>query len=286
MPNTYNSLHKLRYFAVALMLFGIMYTADNYFESQLPDTALHLDDAELRILIDDLAGKPQVLPDATTSKKIPNFKKYEDITDKKRAFFAYLLPEINRQNDITLIKRKAVISMAQQLEQQATLSPFSVKLLKRLRRDYKVDKALSDQESMAVLLKRVDMIPAELVLIQAANESGWGTSRFARQGYNFFGLWCFKKGCGFVPKRRDEGTVHEVAKFKDLSHAVKTYIRNLNRHYAYKELRDIRADLRAQDKPITANALVHGLQSYSERGQDYIDELLSMMRVNKEHMNL
>ena len=77
-----------------------------------------------------------------------------------------------------------------------------------------------------------------------------------------------------------------MAKFKNLSHAVKTYIRNLNRHYAYKELRDIRADLRAQDKPITAKALVHGLQSYSERGQDYIDELLSMMRVNKEHMNL
>ncbi|WP_166423006.1 glucosaminidase domain-containing protein [Paraglaciecola sp. 20A4] len=286
MLNTHNSLHKFRYFAVAIILFGIMYTADNYFESQLPDTALHLDDTELRILIDDLAGKAQVLPDASASKKIPNFKKYEDITDKKRAFFAYLLPEINRQNNITLIKRKAIVSMAQQLEQKATLSPFSVKLLKRLRRDYKVDKALSMQESMAVLLKRVDMIPAELVLIQAANESGWGTSRFARKGYNFFGLWCFKKGCGFVPKRRNEGTVHEVAKFKDLSHAVKTYIRNLNRHYAYQELRDIRANLRAQDKQITAKALVHGLHSYSERGQDYIDELLSMMRVNKEHMDL
>ncbi|MEH6712948.1 MAG: glucosaminidase domain-containing protein [Paraglaciecola polaris] len=286
MPNSNNQFQKLRYFAAALTLFAIMYVADNYFDAQLPDTNLQLNEIELRILIDDLERKPQASPHYASSKKVPNFNDYDDVTEKKQAFFAYLLPEIRHQNNITLIKRKAVVSMTEQLANKTNLSPFSVKLLKNLRREYKIEKNLSNKQAMPVLLKRIDMIPAELVLIQAANESGWGTSRFARQGYNFFGLWCFKQGCGFVPKRRNEGTVHEVAKFKDLSHAVKTYIRNLNRHYAYQELRDIRANLRAQDKPITAKALVHGLQSYSERGQDYIDELLSMMRVNKEHMNL
>ncbi|MFQ3192663.1 MAG: Bax protein, partial [Paraglaciecola sp.] len=103
--------------------------------------------------------------------------------------------------------------------------------------------------------------------------------------YNFFGLWCFKKGCGFVPRQRNDGAEHEVAKFRDLSHAVMTYIRNINRHYAYKELRVIRQELRQSDKPVTARALAVGLSSYSERGQEYIDELLSMLRVNKKHMD-
>ncbi|QHJ10295.1 hypothetical protein FX988_00507 [Paraglaciecola mesophila] len=286
MPKTHDKYQKLRYFAAACGLFAIMYIADGYFESQLPDTKLKLTETELRILIDDIDRKSTSSSHTDETKTVPNFKQYDDVTEKKKAFFAYLLPEIRHQNKVTLIKRKAVMSIAQQLEGHQTLSPFTGKLLKNMRREYKIDKGLTDLQSTAVLLHRVDIIPPELVLIQAANESGWGTSRFARQGYNFFGLWCFKQGCGFVPKRRNEGTVHEVAKFKNLSHAVKTYIRNLNRHYAYKELRDIRADLRAQDKPITAKALVHGLQSYSERGQDYIDELLSMMRVNKEHMNL
>ena len=286
MHNINKTYQKLRYFAVACGLCAIMYIADDYFKSQLPDTALQLSDDEMRILIDDIGRQSKASPHSLEAKKIPNFKNYDDVIEKKRAFFAYLLPEIQHQNTVTLIKRRAVKSIAQQLEAHHNLSPFTVKLLKNMRREYKIDKGLTDLQATAVLLHRVDMIPPELVLIQAANESGWGTSRFARKGYNFFGLWCFKEGCGFVPRRRNEGTVHEVAKFKDLSHAVKTYIRNLNRHYAYKELRDIRADLRAQDKPITANALVHGLQSYSERGQDYIDELLSMMRVNKEHMNL
>jgi Bax protein len=63
-----------------------------------------------------------------------------------------------------------------------------------------------------------------------------------------------------------------------------TYIRNLNRLYAYQELRQIRLELRNNNKPVTAKALSKGLMSYSERGQDYIDELLSMLRINEKFM--
>ena len=63
-----------------------------------------------------------------------------------------------------------------------------------------------------------------------------------------------------------------------------TYIRNLNRLYAYQGLRQIRLQLRENNKPITAVALSKGLMSYSERGQDYIDELLIMLRVNEKIM--
>ena len=132
------------------------------------------------------------------------------------------------------------------------------------------------------LLRRVDIIPADLVLVQAANESAWGISRFAQQGFNFYGLWCFRTGCGFVPRQRERGAAHEVAKFKSLAHATYTYMRNLNRHPAYKHLRDIRNQLRLHQKPITGMALSEGLIQYSERGEDYIEELQQMIRFNRD----
>lgn len=228
-----------------------------------------------------------VPPLENSFKAVPLFSNYDDVTEKKRAFFAYLQPEIKRQNEIVIREREMVFALKEAFMQTQKFTKHQQKAFDKLAKKYHFtgDKALTVEQTFESLIRRVDIIPEALVLVQAANESGWGTSRFAQKGYNFFGLWCFKKGCGFVPKQRNDEAVHEVAKFRDLSHAVMTYIRNLNRHYAYKDLRVIRQNLRQADKPVTANALAAGLSSYSERGQEYIDELLSMLRVNRKHMD-
>lgn len=240
------------------------------------------DDAENIISLDGL----HVPPLESSSKAVPKFSDYSDVTEKKRAFFAYLQPEIQRQNEIVSKEREMVFGLQQVFIKQQPFNMHQQKVFDKLAKKYHFtgDEPLTVEQTFEALIRRVDTIPEALILVQAANESGWGASRFAQKGYNFFGLWCFKKGCGFVPKQRDEESAHEVAKFKDLSHAVMTYIRNLNRHYAYKDLRVIRQSLRQADKPVTAIALAAGLSSYSERGQEYIDELLSMLRVNRKHM--
>ena len=217
---------------------------------------------------------------------VPDFAAIADITEKIKQFFAYFLPEIRRQNSIVLREREVVMALSSQYAQVPVLSPQHRAVLDRLAKKYQLVDEESTRALLRELVKRVDVIPPALILVQAANESAWGTSRFAQDGYNFFGLWCFRKGCGFVPTERGDEEAHEVAKFRNLSHAVMTYIRNLNRHYAYAELRDIRANLRAKNRPITAEALAQGLRSYSIRGQEYIDEILSMIRVNRKHMNL
>ena len=241
------------------------------------------DDVENIISLEGL----HIAPLDSSSKEVPKFSAYSDITEKKRAFFAYLQPEIHRQNTIVLKEREMVFALHKMFMQQQQFNKGQQKVFDKLAKKYQFngDKPLTMEQTFASLITRVDTIPEALILVQAANESGWGTSRFAQEGYNFFGLWCFKKGCGFVPKQRNDEAVHEVAKFKNLSHAVMTYIRNLNRHYAYKDLRLIRQNLRQAGKPITARALAAGLSSYSERGQEYIDELLSMLRVNKKLMD-
>ncbi|MDX8381543.1 MAG: glucosaminidase domain-containing protein, partial [Ghiorsea sp.] len=136
----------------------------------------------------------------------------------------------------------------------------------------------------AALLKRVDTVPLELVLSQAANESAWGTSRFARKANNLFGQWCFTKGCGLVPSRRNAGSTHEVAAFKSPQLSVRSYLRNLNTGRVYKDLRTIRAQKRAQGKTATAFELAEGLNKYSERGQAYVKEIRSMIKYNGKYM--
>ena len=61
-------------------------------------------------------------------------------------------------------------------------------------------------------------------------------------------------------------------------------MRNINRHYAYKELRDIRNTLRSNQLPVTGVALAEGLMNYSERGVAYVEELQAMIRYNKDYM--
>lgn len=219
------------------------------------------------------------------SEPVPNFANYRSVKRKKKAFFAYLKPEITRQNAVILQQRSWLLSVRYDVvNSQTPLNRFTVNKLNELAELYEVETDDWNLRALDELLLKVDIIPEELILVQAANESAWGTSRFAQDGYNFFGLWCFRKGCGFVPRNRDEGADHEVAKFRNLEQGVWTYINNLNRHPAYNELRLIRAQLRKNHQPIEAQALAEGLLKYSERGQAYVDEIISMININQPLM--
>lgn len=213
---------------------------------------------------------------------VPDFSSFEDVGERKAAFYAYIQPEVEKQNEYLLTLRHYIQTLKRSVEDGQGLSDDDRERFEWLIKEYRVNKDAKIERQFESLLKKVDILPPELVIAQAANESAWGTSRFAQQGYNFYGLWCFKRGCGFVPKRRQDGAAHEVARFDNLSRATYTYMRNLNRHQAYAELRQIRQTLRMNQKAISGSALAEGLLNYSERGAAYVEELQSMMRFNKE----
>ena len=130
------------------------------------------------------------------------------------------------------------------------------------------------------LLIRVDTIPASLALGQGAYESGYGTSRFALEGNSLFGQWTYG-GKGMTPKekRASKGN-YGVAAYEWPLDSVRSYMMNLNTHRAYSGLRDKRASLRQQDLAVTGEALAQTLTRYSERGLDYVNSLIGMMRYN------
>jgi Bax protein len=130
------------------------------------------------------------------------------------------------------------------------------------------------------LISRVDVIPPALALAQAAEESGWGTSRFAKEGNAIFGQWTFALRSGLTPLKRDQGKKHQVKVFDSLIDSVRAYTVNLNSHRAYKGFRNTRQDLRRAGVPLDSQALVGKLHKYSERGQAYVSALRELINFN------
>lgn len=214
----------------------------------------------------------------------PDFSEFEAGAERKQAFFSYFLPLIEERNGELMVLREELLELS---DKRSELSFFKRRKIIELADIYDIEEfSLDKPADWDLLLRRVDVVPPSLALAQAAKESGWGTSRFAIEGNNFYGQWCFVEDCGVVPvvpAVREEGAVHEVAGFDSAKESVEGYIHNLNYHPAYTELRSIRANLREQEEPVTGLKVAAGLESYSERGEAYIEELRSMILFNDLH---
>jgi Bax protein len=216
--------------------------------------------------------------------KLPDFSKISDIPTKKKTFFNFIKPAVIKQNNKLLATRKMLNTWLEHVSLELPLTKQEHQELGTLVNKYRVNKDMSTLSQLNTLLLRVDVIPMPLVLVQAANESAWGTSRFSRIGLNFFGIWCYQKGCGMVPNSRNSDAKHEVAAFKSLNEAVVSYFDNINSHNAYRVFRTIRFELRSQDQALNPEVLATGLLAYSERGAEYVLDITTMLRQNKEYL--
>lgn len=228
---------------------------------------------------------PRPLGSISGSTQLPDMGAITHIPERKQTFIQLLAPMVAQKNRALLNQREQLLAMQDDIDQGHSLSHVQTNRLARLQQHYKLKAGAqaepNNTEPIRTLLKRVDIIPASMVIAQAAAESGWGTSRFARQAQNLFGQWCYRKGCGLVPKRRNQGAKHEVQKFASVEQAVHAYYRNINTHRAYRGVRQRRAALREGGKAITGPALIPGLSKYSSRGHVYVEEIAELIRYNK-----
>ena len=213
---------------------------------------------------------------------LPDFGAIKNVQTKKRQFFNFIEPAVNKENNNILSLRKRLLAIKAKTLTGAVIEQKESEFIQQLSKEYRVNTKDTNKQLIA-LLSKVDVIPKALVLVQAANESAWGTSRFARIGLNFFGVWCFSEGCGMVPNSRDEGADHEVAAYSSVRQAVKRYLHNINTNQAYTVFRTIRKQLRDNEQPLTPEVLATGLLPYSERGSDYVAEISDMIRHNQRY---
>ena len=206
------------------------------------------------------------------------------VLTKKRIFFRAMAPLALRSNELIRAEREQLLALPAGGELTAGQRAW----LADLAGDYGLEAPGGEAGASpevwdalkADLAVRVDEVPVSLVLAQAANESGWGTSRFAAEGNALFGQWSFG-GSGMLPsEQRASLGDYRVAAFESPLLSVIAYMRNLNTHNAYARLRELRAAARAAGEEPSGYELAAGLDRYSERGQDYVDELRSMIDYN------
>lgn len=224
----------------------------------------------------------QGVPDIAVHNFPADLSTVANVKQKKHLFFLSLLPMVLTQNEKVLQQRDQLKRLLAQYDKEKTLSAHDSDWIKRLMKEYRFSNdPLSNKAHRRQLLSRVDMIPTALVLAQAANESAYGTSRFAQQANNIFGEWTFIPGTGIVPKGRPAGETYEVKKFSSLSDSIQSYINNLNTHHAYSELRASRETMRNKQQPLQAFYLAEGLLNYSTRRDAYVTEIQTMINYNQ-----
>jgi Bax protein len=271
-------MHKKEFFVVLLVGIFASYSAYQYQTSRDTDRER---EKQTEPAITKTGPKPSPVG------KPPLFSSISGGYARKKAFFDYLRPGIARENHRVGAERVELVEIQRRL-MESLLSPSDTQVAQQLGKRYRVKLPSSgiSEQWIVDMLHRVDVIPEGLVLVQGANESAWGTSRFAREANNYFGQWCYKKGCGVVPLQRGEGMTHEVAKFSSPQGSIHGYFMNVNRNSAYEALREIRFQRHQSGLSISdtdaALALTDGLIQYSERGEDYVNDLKNMIRHNRE----
>lgn len=204
-----------------------------------------------------------------------------DISGKKEEFITLLLPLIVYENEKISADRNRLLEIQKSLNINKTLNKGDLDFLEQLALNYQVT---TDQKLkvniISELLEHVDVIPNSITLAQAANESGWGLSRFAKEFNAFFGEYTFNVNNGIIPSYREEGKKHLIKFFPNINDSIQSYMKNINTHYAYKDFRKIRKLFRSKNLKLDIDSLVNTLSVYAE-DQNYIENIKSIIRVNK-----
>ncbi len=191
-----------------------------------------------------------------------------DNGSRKSLFIRAALPLVLLVNETIAAERRRLQDIEARVRSGATPSAKDRAWLADLARRYggRTDR-LDD------LVKRVDIVPPSLALAQAAIETGWGTSRPAREDNALFGEMVSAAGAKI-------GGSGQVREFADLFGAVHSYARNLNNHRAYADFRKVRSEIRRAGDRLDGYRLARYLRLYSERREAYVADIRGLIRDN------
>lgn len=205
-----------------------------------------------------------------------DLSKVPENAERKAIFFQSMLPLVLQVNEEILAERRRLWQLNFNARLGRKMAAADKLWLQVMAERYGVS-----PDNIGKLIKRVDIVPPSLALAQAAEESGWGTSRFSREGNAIFGQWTYVAAEGLVPANRDDGKTHRIKAFENLIDSVRAYMKNLNTHRAYREFRASRTMMRRFGAPMDGRVLATRLNRYSERGAAYVTAIHGLIEANE-----
>jgi len=203
------------------------------------------------------------------------YYKIKDIKKQKRAFIDIMLPLIQNENRKILVLRRKILKIF--ADPFYMLNMKDLLFLAKVAREYKIDNITNKEE----FLKKIDTIPPSLALAQAAIESAWGKSRFARLANNIYGHWEYSNR-GLKPKSKYDfvNVTYSIKIFPSIEDSIKAYILNLNRNRAYRLFREKRYQFRREKKIFTGIEAAKTLKNYSQLKEEYVKRLITLIKAN------
>ena len=207
--------------------------------------------------------------------QLPNDLNTYHNKQRKKLFISILLPLLIKGNEIILNERNKIKLLFDQ-SNFVRIQSFCQK--------YKIKKILCVENKSDLLKERlmlkVDVLPISLMLAQAAIESGWGLSRFAKQGNALFGQWVWGKSAEGIKPKNATNANFAVKSFDNLQSSVNGYLLNLNSHPAYNKMRQYRKLMRKRSKIITGKNCAKYLDRYAEIGYEYVEKIVTLINMN------
>ena len=198
---------------------------------------------------------------------------------KKVEFIETLLPLIAYQNQQILVERERLFKIQNYLLDNKTLNQNDLEYLSAIADKYLIETNNKHKiDIVDKLLLSVNTIPTSIVLAQAATESGWGTSRFAKEYNALFGQYTYNEKKGVIPYEREIGKKHLIRHFSSLDKSVESYFKNINTHYDYEKFRIIRNAMHEDNLDI--KLLTKALDVYAE-DKSYCDTINSIIDSNE-----
>ena len=196
-------------------------------------------------------------------RNIPSFESLT-VDQSKEKFIAAVLPAILVSKYRMNQDREKVQFILAQEEWTAEDSAFY---------HYQLDRFDTDNPDQ--LLKRMLTHPNSIVLVQAAVESGWGSSRFFQEANNLFGIWSYNANEPRIEASYSRGDNRIfLRKYADVSESITDYFETVGRSRAYRKFRTARTVSSNVDE------LLPHLKYYSERREAYVDQLRTIIRQN------
>ncbi|MDX1949553.1 MAG: glucosaminidase domain-containing protein [Rickettsiales bacterium] len=190
---------------------------------------------------------------------------------KKRQFISSVGNATAEINQKILNERNSLIYVFKRFENGFPLTDNERKWINNLAVKYKVQNFnISNKAKRDELLSKINIIPESLAIAQGALESGWGSSKLAREGFNFFGMKCNSSNCS----NRNSN----YAFFDSPKDAVENYVHNLNTNSAYQNFRIARKNLGSN---INGLKLAGHLDGYAQNKAKYQSQLTEIITYNK-----
>ncbi len=205
---------------------------------------------------------------------------YDHLDTNKKEFVKAVLPIIINENQNIITTRNFVNDLKIKLDTFKTLNSKEIRKLNNIAKKYNINSSNKHKlDLINEILSNVDVIPNSIALAQAAIESGWGKSRFAKEYNALFGEYTYDQSKGVVPLKREYGDKHLIKSFNSYNSSVSSYFRNINSHKAYNNFRAVRNVMRNKNNFSEIGLLVYELNTYAE-DNNYVNTLNAVIEKN------